>query len=204
MGALANIDKVDQVKAFMLFAYFGGDHTKTAQACAVDVKLIESLAHDFNWLGQIKGQNRLDTDEGRKLEQEANRARNYVMAQRIGGLIESVILGAVRDPEVWARTNCVEVDEDGNKTFSSKPLVEIAKAAQIVQDMTYRATGDKLAGNASTTEASKGDVTNLMINVYQGLADLEKTAKKVAKQVHETHDVPAIAVIASAVEPHKH
>src|SRR6478736_1505823 len=184
MGALANVDKVDQVKAFSLFAYFGGDCTKTAQACAVDVRLIESLAHDFNWLGQIKGQNRLDTDEGRKAEQEANRARNYVMAQRIGTLIEHVVLKAASDPEAWAGINCMQVNpETGDKTFDSKPLVEIAKAAQIVQDMTYRATGDKMAGTAATTEASKGDVTNLMINVYLNLGKLADTAKKVASQV---------------------
>jgi hypothetical protein len=201
MGALANVDKVDQVKAFMLFAYFGGDHTKTAQACAVDVRLIESLAHDFNWLGQIKGQNRLDTDEGRKLEQEANRARNYVMAQRIGTLIEHVVLKAAQDPEAWAGINCMHVDQEtGLKTFDSKPLVEIAKAVQIVQDMTYRATGDKLAGTASTTEASDTKVTNLMVNVYQGLDKLSQTAKKMAKQVHE---VPAVVVLDTITNPAK-
>src|SRR6478609_2870715 len=173
MGALANVDKVDQVKAFSLFAYFGGDCTKTAQACAVDVRLIESLAHDFNWLGQIKGQNRLDTDEGRKAEQEANRARNYVMAIRLGKLVEHVVLKAADNPEAWANINCMEVDkETGEKTFTSKPLVEIAKAAQIIQDMTYRATGDKLAAQASTTEASDGKVTNLMTNVYLNLGKL--------------------------------
>lgn len=195
MGALANIDKVDQVKAFMLFAYFGGDAVKTANTCSVEVSLIESLAHDFRWRDQIKGQNRLDTDDGRKAEQEANRARNYVMAQRIGSLIEHVVLDAAKDPAAWAEKHCTDVDEEGNKTFTSKPLVEIAKAAQIVQDMTYRATGDKLAATASTTEASDGKVVNLMVNVYQGLADLEKTAKKMAKQVHEAHGVPEVAVL---------
>lgn len=201
MGALANVDKVDQVKAFMLFAYFGGDTLKTAQACSVDERLIVALAHDFNWLGQIKGQNRLDTDEGRKLEQEANRARNYVMAQRIGLLIEHVVLKAASDPEAWAGINCMHVDaETGEKSFDSKPLVEIAKAVQIVQDMTYRATGDKMAATAATTEASDGKVTNLMINVYQGLDKLADTAKKMAKQVHPVQE----AVMAAVVEPAKH
>jgi hypothetical protein len=183
-SALALVNKVDQVKAFMLFAYFGGDTVKTAQACAVDVRLIESLAHDFNWLGQIKGQNRLDTDEGRKAEQEANRARNYVMAVRLGNLLEHITLKASQNPEQWADVNCIDVDPvTGEKTFDSKPLVEIAKAAQIISDMTYRATGDKMAATASTTTASDGAVTNLMINVYSGLDKLEKTAKKLATQM---------------------
>ncbi len=200
MGALANVDKVDQVKAFSLFAYFGGDCTKTAQACAVDVRLIESLAHDFNWLGQIKGQNRLDTDEGRKAEQEANRARNYVMAIRLGKLLENIVLGAAKDPEKWAEMHCTDIDaETGEKTFTSKPLVEIAKAAQIIQDMTYRATGDKLAATASTTEASDGKVTTLMTNVYVNLGKIADVAKKVTAHV----DAPAEAVLDAVTNPVK-
>lgn len=181
---LARVNQVDQVKAFMLFAYFGGDAVKTACACSVDVSLIESLAHDFRWLDRIKGQNRLDTDEGRKLEQDANRARNYVLAQRLGLLLEHIVLKASENPETWAEMNCVEVDSETNtKTFTSKPLVEIAKAAEIIQNMTYRATGDKLAGQASTTGASDGAVTNLMVNVYAGLDKLKGVAEKVAKKM---------------------
>lgn len=192
---LALVNQVDQVKAFMLYAYFGGDTTKTAQACAVDVRVIDSLAHDFHWMAQIKGQNRLDTDEGRKAEQEANRARNYVLAQRLGTLLEHIVLKASNDPEKWAEMNCVEVNPETNeKTFTSKPLVEIAKAAQIIQDMTYRATGDKLAAQASTTEASDGKVTNLMTNVYLNLGKLEETAKKVAKHIDPNTTVVIDAV----------
>ncbi len=183
-GPLAKVDQVDQVKAFMLFSYFGGDTTKVACACSVDVSLIDSLAHDFNWAARIKGQNRLDTDEGRKLEQDANRARNYVLAQRLGLLLEHIVLGAAKDPEKWAEMHCTDVDpQTGDKTFTSKPLVEIAKAAEIIQNMTYRATGDKLAGQASTTAASDGSVTNLMVNVYAGLDKLKQTAQKVAEKM---------------------
>lgn len=191
---LALVNKVDQVKAFMLFAFFGGDCVKTAQGCSVDVRIIEALSHDFRWLDHIKGQNRLDTAEGLKSEQEANRARNYVAAQRIGMILEHITLGAAKDPEAWAAMNCTDVDpETGQKTFTSKPLVEIAKAAQIVQDMTYRALGDKMAGTASTTAASDGSVTNLMVNVYQNLGKLNEAAKKVAPVTASPIDIEIIA-----------
>lgn len=168
----------------MLFAYFGGDAVKTAQACATETKTIVSLAHDFQWAERIKGQNRLDTDEGLKLEQQANRARNYIMAQRIGLLIEHVALKAASNPDQWVDVNCIDVDlQTGEKTFDPKPLADIAKAAQIVQDMTYRATGDKLAATAGTTEASDTKVTNLMINVYAGLDKLKHSAEKMAKHI---------------------
>ena len=196
----ALVNRVDQVKAFMLFAYFGGDIAKTARTCNVPETAIASLAHDFRWLDQIKGQNRLDTDEGRKAEQEANRARNYILAQRLGSLLETIVLGAAKDPEAWAEMHCTNIDpETGEKTFTSKPLVEIAKAAQIIQDMTYRATGDKIAANASTTEASNGSVTNLMTNVYLNLGKLELAAKKVTDHV----DAPSAAVLDAVTNPIK-
>jgi len=196
-SSLAYVNKVDQVKAFMLFAFFGGDIEKTARTCAVDSKIITALAHDFRWLDQIKGQHRLDTPEGLKAEQELNRARNYVAAQRIGLILEAITLRAAEDPTKWAEMNCVEIDkETGEKTFTSKPLVEISKAAQIVQDMTYRALGDKMAGTASTTGASDGSVTNLMINVYEGLGKLKQAAKKVSGVT----DAPVDIEVAAAVD----
>lgn len=201
MGAALAVQEVDQVKAFMLYAYFGGDAVKTAQVCSTETKTIVALAHDFQWADRIKGQNRMDTDEGLKLEQQANRARNYVMAQRIGTLIEHVALRAAEDPEKWADVNCIDVDpETGEKTFDPKPLVEIAKAAQIVQDMTYRATGDKLAAVASTTEASDGKVTNLMINVYAGLDKLKHAAEKTAKRL----DPNSVIVLDAVTNPDQH
>lgn len=195
-SALALVNRIDQVKAFWLFTYFGGDEAKTAQAVGCDLCSIHSLAHDFGWLDRIKGHNRLDSDEGRKAEQEANRAANYVMARRIGSVIEHIVLRASDDPAQWAQMNCVEIDkETGEKTFTSKPLVEIAKAAQIVQDMTYRAIGDKLAGQASTTQASDGSVTNLMVNVYHGLSKLEGAMKQATKLADATLSQEAVAAI---------
>ena len=122
-----------------------------------------------------------------------------MLAQRLGTLLEHITLKASQNPEAWAEMNCVEVDEEGVKTFSSKPLVEIAKAAQIISDMTYRATGDKLAANASTNDASDGKVTNLMTNVYLNLGKLEETAKRVAKRVDPAVD----GVLDAVTEPRK-
>lgn len=192
----ALVNKVDQVKAFHLYAFFGGDAEKTARTCGVETRIIESLAHDFNWPAQIKGQHRLDTDEGRKIEQDINRARNYVMAQRIASIIEHITLKAAEDPEKWAEINCVDIDpETDQKIFSSKPLVEIAKAAQIVQDMTYRALGDKVAGNATTTLTGDDKVTHLMVNVYQGLGKLNTAMKQVARVVEEPIELHVNAAV---------
>ena len=180
------VNRVDQVKVFNLFAFFGGDVERTASAAQCDVRIVEALAHDFCWADKLKGRNRLDTADGLTREQENNRAANYHVAKQMMEMISSIVNVIADDPAKWCEHDgIVEVkDKDGNvisSAFSSKPLVEIAKATQIVQDMSYRALGDKIAAKAETTEASKGEVTNLAINIYAGLQNMAKAAKSVEK-----------------------
>jgi hypothetical protein len=185
----ALIHRVDHVRVFNMFCFFGGDVVRTAQAAACDQRIVEALAHDFDWLRKIKGRNRLDTEDGLKREQEGNRAANYHMAKQVMTMIDAIVLQATERPEEWAERHCVEVDKDGNKTFSTKPLVEIAKAVQIAQDMTYRALGDKIAAKAETTEASRGEATQLAINIYAGLEKLGQSAKRVDRVIDVTEEI---------------
>ena len=189
----ALVNRIDHVKAFNLFCFFGGDCIRTAEVAGTDVRVIEALAHDFQWLHKIKGRNRLDTEDGLKREQEHNRAANYHMAKQVMTMIETIVLDATDNPEQWANRNCVDVDKDGNKTFSTKPLVEIAKAVQIAQDMTYRALGDKLAAKADTSEASRGEVTQLAINIYAGLEKLSKSAVALDRTIDITAEARTAA-----------
>ncbi len=182
------VNRVDQVKVFNLFAFFGGDVERTASAAQCDVRIVEALAHDFTWLDKLKGRNRLDTADGLKAEQENNRAANYHVAKQMMEMISSIVNVIQDDPAKWCEhEGIVEVkDKDGvviSSAFSPKPLVEIAKATQIVQDMSYRALGDKMATQAATTGATNGEVTNLAINIYAGLQNMAKAAKTVDREV---------------------
>lgn len=183
--------KVDQVKVFNLFAFFGGDIQRTAEVARCDCRIVEALAHDFSWHVKLKGMNALSNPDGLKREQENNRAANYLVAKQMMTMLESIVLDATDKPEEWAERHCVEVDEEGNKTFSPKPLLEIAKAAQTIQDMTYRALGDKVAARSDTTEASRGETTNLAINIYAGLKKLGDSIKKVDQAIDVTGAVQA-------------
>lgn len=208
---LAIANQVDQVKAFSLFCFAGGDVEKTAVLCQVDVRIIQALAHDFRWLDKIKGQNRLDTPEGLKAEQEANRARNYVMAQRYQSMLENVILDHEHSDR-FAETMCVELvpikgtkdPVEYEKVFTGKPLLELAKALQVTSDMTYRALGDKTAAKADVNPENGERAQNLAINIYAGLQKLGATMKHVDKQaptaaiddrVHDAMDTATGVVI---------
>lgn len=206
---LAIANQVDQVKAFMLFCFAGGDVDKTAALCQVDVRIIQALAHDFLWLDKIIGQNRLDTPEGLKAEQEANRARCYTMAQRYGKMLENVILDHEHSDR-FAETMCVELvpikGQPGQfkKVFTGKPLLELAKAMQVVSDMSYRALGDKVAAKADTNPDGGQRAQNLAINIYQGLQKLGASVKQadrstptadIAERVHDAMDTALGVVI---------
>lgn len=193
---------IDQVKVFNLFAFFGGDALRVASAAQCDVRIVEALAHDFCWLEKIKGRNRLDTVDGLKAEQENNRAANYDFAKRLMGVIQAVAIEAATNPDEWAMIHCVEVDgETGEKTFNPKPLVELSKAAEIAQNMTYRALGDKIAAKADTAEAVEGGTTNLMINVYNGLDKLARAAGKVENNIKGVTQIVRDQVVDATIEP---
>src|SRR5574343_580707 len=107
------VKRIDHVKVFNLYVFF--------------------------WADKITGRSRLDTPDGLKREQEHNRAANYYVAKQLMDMLTSIVCDATTDPENWTRVNCVELDEQGNKTCSPKPLLEIAKAAQAIQDKIGRA-----------------------------------------------------------------
>lgn len=187
-SSLALANQVDQVKAFMLYAYFGGDALKCANACRVDIRIIQALEHDFSWADKIKGQNRLDTPEGLKMEQELNRAANYTMAKRFAAVLESVVLDA-ESTERFIETLCIELvpikgkPGEYEKVFTAKPLLELAKAMQTINDMSYRALGDKTAAKADTVPDDTGKSTSLAIHIYGALAKMGQAVKVAERMV---------------------
>jgi hypothetical protein len=157
----------DVVRLFTLFALFGGNTMRTAAVARVPEDRVKALAHDFDWKNKLAGRSRLDTDEGKEAEREVNRVANYVVADNLSKVFEHLITELGSD-EMFARAFCTETDEDGEKHFNTKNLVELAKGLQIVADIKYRALGDKLAAAADTTNSMKG-TANLAVELYDAL-----------------------------------
>jgi DNA topoisomerase IB len=160
--------KVDEVRLFMLFALFGGKLERVAAVGNVPLEVVTALAHDFNWKDKINGKNDLTTDEGKEYEKALNRVSSYVSATRMANVFGRIIDALDSDPE-YARAFCTSIDDEtGEKSFNTKNLVELAKGMQIVDDLRYRALGDKVAQAADTTGAKSQ--AQLVLNVYQTLA----------------------------------
>lgn len=161
------VPSADHVKLFHLFALFGGNAKRTAIVARCDVAHVESLAHDFQWKEKINGVERLDTEEGKEAQREINRVASFVVANNLTKVFETLIADLGAD-EKFAREFCTVTDEDGQKLFNTKNLVELAKGLQIVTDIKYRALGDKIAADADTSSAMKGN-SSLVINIYDAL-----------------------------------
>lgn len=147
---------------FMLWQHLGGDDKRTAAAAGVDVRIVVALAHDFHWRDLAQGRLGLKDE---KLEKEVNRAHNYVQSQRIRKVIDKTLEELESDPTTL-RAALISVDEEGNRKFSAKPLVELAKAAEAVHNMAYRALGDKVANDADTTDAPDSEkIRNLSLTI---------------------------------------
>lgn len=152
----------------MLFAMFGGKLERVAIVGGVPLEIVTALAHDFNWRAKINGKTDLTTDEGKEHEKTLNRVSSYVTATRMHNVMSNLVDALDSDP-AFARAFCTTIDDEtGEKSFNTKNLVELAKGLQIVHDLKYRALGDKVAADATTTGAKTQ--ADLVINVYQSLA----------------------------------
>lgn len=160
-------NRIDEVRLFMLYALFGGDVKRVSIVSRVEVRRIESLAHDFNWKGKLAGRPGIGTEKGAEEERALNRVANYVTAERLRRVFDRLIDELDSDP-TFAKAFCTSVDDDGKKSFNTKNLVELSKGLQIVNDISYRALQDKQAQAADVS--GKADTATLALNTYKALA----------------------------------
>jgi hypothetical protein len=98
-----------------------------------------------------------------------NRVSSYANALRLERVFNNLIAELDKD-EKFARAFCTTISKDGDTEFSVKNLVDLAKGSQILNDIKYRALGDKQAQEADTASGVKG-VAEISLSVYKGLAN---------------------------------
>lgn len=192
-GAIVPATTLDEVRLFMLFAMFGGDCKRVAAASpGVELSQIVSLAHDFHWKDRLSNRAGLATVEGAEEERAINRASSYVTAERLSRVIGKLIDDLDNDP-AKLKAFCTELDSDGIAFGSTKSLVELAKALQIINDVKYRALQDKQAQAAELVNGPS-DPASLSLAVFRGLRDRFDRVATAA-----SIDVMASTILAAAV-----
>jgi hypothetical protein len=158
----------DAVHLFMLFQCFGGDVKRTALVGRQPESVVASLAHDFQWLQKLSSKHSLSTDEGKEFERDVNRVSNYVVATRFKRVLGRLVATLDKDPE-FARAFATAVDAEGNTSASMKNFLDLAKAVEVLDNVTYRALQDKDAAKAEVSGNTKLSA-EFTVNLYKQLA----------------------------------
>ena len=195
-----SLEKVDQARAWMCYAAFSGDVEKTALAAKVSATAVRALEHDFRWAEKLK---RLKTGAGESdAERVANRAVNYIQAQRMRDVLDRALRLLDSEEELMKAMVRFKFARDGDVEkieINPKAILDLAKALEAAQNMSYRALGDRVATTAQGVDGTeKGStlaagVANVR-SVIDALADLRDQASRaasIAAVAHATADSPA-------------
>lgn len=141
-------DQLDVSKIFLAYLSCGGDAVQTASVAEVELDDVLSLARSEMW--DLKIQQRAlspakNKDDAASRAREINRMACYVQALRIRGLIDETIHHLYDNGTAALESFCTEERRDGTSFFTTKPLLDLTKAAEAAHAMLYRALGDVVA-----------------------------------------------------------
>lgn len=142
---------LDRENAFLLYASFSGDLTRTAVALHSDALTVLRVADEERW--QTKLTAILELKKAGKpgeVERAINRTMNFVQAHRLRNLIERQIreLSEMSDEELrsWCMSEIVTTHKDGSvsveKKLHTRPYADLASAMEKVHNLSYAALND--------------------------------------------------------------
>jgi hypothetical protein len=179
----ANVPTIaNQAQWFVVWQGLGGDSKLAGRALGVDWRIIEALAHDFQWHAVAGGELGLKDDA---TEKKINRVLSYTQGKRLLKILEAAFSAIEEEPEKLKRAIFTTNDE-GQQAVNAKPLVELAKALETAHNVCYRALGDKVAESSDSVGASDERVRSLsltVINAVNNAAAKTGSAKVVSELV---------------------
>lgn len=152
-----------------------GDAEKTAMILNTDVRVIESYAAEENWQKKVDALRKLRAEHGADaLARELNRTANFVQAIRLRKMLDRFIKNVCRKGKF--EDFCTNHGKNASNISFKAPL-ELVKACQLVQDMTYNALADnKTARKASESEDSESNSSLAVFRMLNaGVAEPTKT-----------------------------
>ena len=155
------------------------------RALGVDHRIIDALAHDFQWHAIAGGELGLKDE---KTEKKINRVTSYAQGKRLLRILETAFTAIENEPEKLKRA-LFSATEDGQQAVNAKPLVELAKALETAHNVCYRALGDKVAAETDAVGASDERVRSLsltVINAVNSAAAKNSSGREVLEVVADT------------------
>ena len=184
------LESVDQARAWMCYAAFGGDTEKASIASKVPLSALLTLEHDFNWPAKLK---RLKTGAGEsEAERVANRAVNYLQAQRMRDVLERA-LRLIESPDelLQALVKAKIAPGDGSIEridVNPKAVLDLSKALETVQNMSYRALGDRVPVAADVTTDRDGTIGHANVSSVRTVITMLNEMQTRSKAAATTDD----------------
>lgn len=182
-------EELDVSKIFLAYLVAAGDPIRTSQIAQCRPEDVLYLARVELWDSKLAEQAVIKGSspaESRERTRELNRATNYVQALRLREMVDRTIKWCY-DDEKNILNFAIEIDKQGKKVFSTKPVLELAKAAEVAQTLLYRALGDvipKDGGNTGSGNSLK-DLHRIMTTMQDHLTGGNGLEIKAAEQGHE-------------------
>lgn len=174
---------IDVSKVFLAYLSLQGDVQRTAFACDMDVETVRDLALGEQWASKI-AQSSVLREQDTNFQINLNRALNFVQARQLSGLVDAV-LKKLSDP-VELDAALTTVTKNGS-TFSTKPITDLVRAAEMIQNMTSRALGDV----GANTEGDKTSGASVGLSVARALnAVAANTGVDAVTIVKKSLDIP--------------
>lgn len=178
-------EQLDVSRIFLSYLVACGDPIRTAQIAQCSPEDVLNLARTELWDAKLEQCSVLKgstPEEARERTRELNRATNYVQALRMRELVDRTIKWCYED-EKNVLQFCIEIDKQGKKIFSTKPMLELIKAAEVCQTLLYRALGDTVAKETGGVSApSLKDLHRLMVGMAEHMSSSDQP--KIEKAVN--------------------
>jgi hypothetical protein len=174
----------DREEAFQLYALFGGDIEKVAQALTIPATEVLRVANALAWKDRLNAIVDLKKNyQPRDVERVLNRAMNFVQAHRLRMMVSRVLtkLYNMDDEELnrYAFMTVEQKHKDGSTTqeikLNTKPFSDLAIAMEKAQMLTYLALSDSQAErNRRGEDSNKDGITDLHSSIADALAKIRK------------------------------
>lgn len=145
---------VDVLKVGAAYLHCLGDVPRTAVVAGVTQDVVRQLEREWDWASKLAEwqQTKLATKDDSD-EIKVNRTQNLIQARRLRDLLDKVVSSLLEsDNEELVEFFTRYDKKTESRVAETKPLVDIARTAEIVHALTYRALGDT---QSDTSEGPK-------------------------------------------------
>jgi len=161
----------DREQAFIMYASFSGDATRTAHALGTSEEIILKIAEESEWTSRLAAVLKLRSC-GRPgdVERAINRATNFAQAHRARLFLERLITKIYRMTDAELQEYCFvteihrrkdkatgEIEEEVDKKISTRPFADLASAMEKIHGLTYLALADTATERKQRAEREEAE-----------------------------------------------